>query len=42
MTEVCVRAETVCATYTEVIEWMGLQDPEILDTYRSRPHAQVS
>jgi len=42
MNEVCVRAQTVCATYSEVIRWMKLQDPEILDTYRARPHAQVS
>lgn len=42
MNEVCVRAQTVCATYSEVIEWMKLQDPTILDTYRAKPHAQVS
>ncbi len=42
MNEVCVRPQTVCATYTEVIEWMKLQDPEVLDTYRTKPHAQVS
>lgn len=40
--EVCVRPQTVCATYTEVISWMKLQDPEVLDTYRNKPHAQVS
>ncbi|MGH8883531.1 MAG: polysaccharide deacetylase, partial [Stackebrandtia sp.] len=42
MNEVCVRDQTVCATYSEVIEWMKLQDPAILDTYRNKPHAQVS
>lgn len=42
MNEVCVRPQTVCATYSEVIRWMKLQDPEILDTYRTKPHAQVS
>ena len=42
MNEVCVRQQTVCATYSEVIEWMKLQDPEVLDTYRAKPHAQVS
>lgn len=40
--EVCVRKETVCATYSEVIKWMRLQDPALLDTYRTKPHAQVS
>ena len=42
MNEVCVRPQTVCATYTEVIKWMKLQDPGVLDTYRTKPHAQVS
>lgn len=42
MSEVCVRPQTVCATYGEVIEWMSLQDPGVLDTYRAKPHAQVS
>jgi len=42
MNEVCVRAQTVCATYSEVIAWTKLQDPAILDTYRAKPHAQVS
>jgi hypothetical protein len=42
MGEVCVRPQTVCATYTEVITWMKMQDPAVLDTYRNKPHAQVS
>jgi hypothetical protein len=42
MTEVCVRANTVCATYTEVLRWMRLQDPTVLDTFRAKPHAQIS
>jgi hypothetical protein len=42
MNEVCVRPRTVCATYTEVITWMELQDPRVLDTYRTKPRAQVS
>jgi hypothetical protein len=42
MNEVCVRPQTVCATYTEVITWMTMQDPGVLDTYRTKPHAQVS
>jgi hypothetical protein len=42
MNEVCVRQQTVCATYSEVIEWMKLQDPKVLDAWRAKPHAQVS
>jgi len=42
MGEVCPRPETVCATYTEVIDWMKLQDPAVLDEYRARPHAQIA
>jgi hypothetical protein len=42
MNEVCVKSNTVCATYSEVIDWMKLQDPAVLDTFRAKPHAQVS
>jgi hypothetical protein len=42
MTEVCVREETVCTTYSQVIEWMELQDPAVLDKFRGMPPAQVS
>jgi hypothetical protein len=42
MAEVCGKAQTVCATYTEVIKWMELQDPAVLDALRALPHAQVS
>ncbi|GAB3446145.1 polysaccharide deacetylase family protein [Actinophytocola sediminis] len=42
MAEVCVREETVCATYSQVVEWMSLQDPKVLDTFRAMPAAQVS
>lgn len=42
MAEVCVREQTVCATYAEVVEWVELQDPAVLDPFRNRPPAQVS
>ncbi len=42
ITEVCVRPQTVCATYSEVIAWMELQDPGVLGAWRAKPHAQVS
>jgi len=38
--EVCVEKETVCATYTEVIQWMQLQDPEVLEQFRRMPAAR--
>jgi hypothetical protein len=37
MGQVCRQPETICATYTEVIAWMSLQDPRVLERYRSRP-----
>ncbi|MFI9011907.1 polysaccharide deacetylase [Actinosynnema sp. NPDC053489] len=38
--EVCVKPETVCATYTEVIQWMQLQDPAVLEQLRRMPAAR--
>lgn len=39
--DLCLRPETVCATYTDVNAWLDLQDPAVLDAWRSRPNAQV-
>jgi len=39
--DVCVRAKTVCATYSDVNAWLDLQDPAVLDTWRAMPHAQI-
>ncbi|CRK61558.1 putative secreted protein [Alloactinosynnema sp. L-07] len=41
MGSVCTRPDTACATYTEVIDWMKLQDPAVLDSYRKLPNAQI-
>jgi hypothetical protein len=41
MTEVCGKPETVCATYSEVIQWMQQQDPAVLTALRAQPKAQV-
>jgi hypothetical protein len=38
--EVCGKPETVCATYTEVIQWMQLQDPAVLEQLRKMPAAR--
>ncbi len=42
MGEVCGKPGTVCATYSEVIEWLRLQDPAVLDGFHAQPKAQVS
>jgi hypothetical protein len=42
MGEVCAKPETVCATYSEVIAWMKLQDPKVLDALRDEPNAQAA
>lgn len=42
MGEVCVREQTVCTTYSQVIRWMKLQDPKVLDTFRTMPNAHVT
>ncbi|MCP2165711.1 polysaccharide deacetylase family protein [Goodfellowiella coeruleoviolacea] len=39
MGEVCVKTDTVCATYTEVMQWMQLQDPAVLQEFRNMPAA---
>lgn len=39
--DVCLRPETVCATYAAVGAWMDLQDPAVLDEWRALPKAQV-
>jgi len=39
MGETCKKAETVCATYSQVIQWMQLQDPAVLDAFRKLPAA---
>jgi hypothetical protein len=41
MAEVCVKPETVCATYSEVIDWMRLQDPAVLTSFRTLPKADL-
>ncbi|ATE52461.1 polysaccharide deacetylase [Actinosynnema pretiosum] len=39
MGEACGAGGAVCATYTEVLQWMQLQDPEVLEHYRRMPAA---
>jgi hypothetical protein len=39
MGETCQQPETVCATYSQVIQWMQLQDPEVLDAFGKLPAA---
>ena len=42
MGEVCVKADTVCATYSEVTQWLRLQDPKVLAEFRAMPPAQIA
>jgi hypothetical protein len=42
MGEVCAAQDTVCATYTEVIEWLRLQNPAVLAELRALPKAQTT
>ncbi|HET9139306.1 polysaccharide deacetylase [Actinophytocola sp.] len=37
LAEVCTKPDTVCATYSEVIAWMKLQDAAVLDALRALP-----
>lgn len=41
MGEVCVKPDTVCATYSEVISWLLLQEPAVLAELRKQPKTQV-
>ena len=42
MSDACGKPETVCATYNEVIKWLGMQDPAVLDQWAKKPAAQAS
>ncbi|GAA2970834.1 polysaccharide deacetylase [Actinokineospora diospyrosa] len=42
MGSVCAKPETVCASYSEVVEWLALQDPAVLDAWRKMPNAQIA
>ena len=37
LADVCVREQTVCATYGEVITWMTMQDPAVLAALQAEP-----
>ncbi|MBA4021026.1 MAG: polysaccharide deacetylase [Gordonia sp.] len=41
MSEVCVKPETICATYQDVIAWMELQDPQVLGVWEDMPPVAV-
>ena len=41
MRETCTRAETICATYQDVIAWMELQDPQVLADLQKLPAVAV-
>ncbi|MEO7126532.1 MAG: polysaccharide deacetylase [Nakamurella sp.] len=37
MKEVCVKANVICATYSDVVTWMQAQDPKVLQALQSQP-----
>jgi hypothetical protein len=41
MAEVCGKPETVCTTYSDVIKWMDLQAPAVLQALHELPNAQT-
>lgn len=36
LTDVCVRDEVICASYADVVDWLELQNPEVLTALQSR------
>ena len=36
MREFCGEANTHCVTYQQLIDWLELQDPEVLATWQER------
>lgn len=41
MAEVCTRPQTVCATHSDVVKWLELQDSKVLRELRRQPLAAV-
>lgn len=39
MREVCDTPDTYCVTYQQMVEWLELQDPEVLDGWRRQARA---
>lgn len=42
MRSVCGKPETICATYSDVVAWIELQDPEVLSELQSREPVAVT
>ena len=36
MREACVKPDTYCATYQDVIAWMEIQDPAVLQSLQDQ------
>ncbi|MFT3715764.1 MAG: polysaccharide deacetylase [Gordonia sp. (in: high G+C Gram-positive bacteria)] len=41
MRETCVKPDTICATYQDVIAWMELQDPQVIKDLQALPPVAV-
>lgn len=37
MRAVCAEPETICATHADVVDWLALQDPEMVAEWQARP-----
>lgn len=42
MREVCSKPETICATHSDVVAWMEIQDPRVLAEFQARTPVAVS
>lgn len=40
MPEVCTKPATICTTYSQVIKWMELQPPNVLQALQNQPNVQ--
>ncbi len=41
MAEACGKPDTHCSTYSDLVAWMELQDPEMLTQWQNLPPAAV-
>jgi len=39
MRELCVREDTYCITYQQMVEWLELQDPQVLKAWAAEPRS---
>lgn len=37
MSEVCAKKDVICATYSDVVAWLAVQDPAVLEQWQQQP-----